>query len=161
MRVLKLGGTSVGNASRIRGVADLVARVAREGEPVLVVVSAVGGVTDTLVRGAAAAATGEPVEPWVDGFRAIHRQILMELADEIGPGAFEEAAAGLAGLAREQEDLLRGIGLLREQPPGAVAHLCSLGERASALLMHRLLDARGLAPKAIMPSRWVRPAAVG
>lgn len=147
MRVLKFGGTSMGSASRMRGVAEIVTRTVSQEEPVLVVVSAVGGVTDTLVRGAAAAASGEPAEPWIDGFRAVHRQILEELADKIGAGAVDEVAADLSGLSREQEDLLRGFGLLREQPPGAVAHLSALGERASALLIHRLLAARGLAPR--------------
>ncbi|HEX9942620.1 MAG TPA: aspartate kinase, partial [Thermoanaerobaculia bacterium] len=57
MRVVKFGGTSVGNAERMRGVAAIVEQQAREG-PLLVVVSAVGGVTDTLLRGASEAAAG-------------------------------------------------------------------------------------------------------
>lgn len=156
MRVLKFGGTSMGSASRMRGVAEIVARAVSQGEPVLAVVSAVGGVTDTLVRGAAAAAAGEPAEPWIDGFRTVHRQILEELADEFGPDAVEEVAADLSGLSREQEDLLRGFGLLREQPPGAVAHLSALGERASALLIHRLLAARGLSPRLLDARDFIR-----
>jgi aspartokinase/homoserine dehydrogenase 1 len=158
MRVLKLGGTSVGSALRMRGAADIVARAAREGEPVLVVVSAVSGVTDTLVRGAAAVAGGEPAEPWVERFRTIHREILEELAAETGADAAAEAAAELDGIAREQEDLLQGFGLLREQPPGAVAHLCALGERASSALLGRLLAARGLSPAVLDPRRFIRTA---
>src|SRR5450631_3553486 len=45
--VLKFGGTSVGSAERIRDVARLVG--ARGGDPCLVVVSAMAGVTDLLV----------------------------------------------------------------------------------------------------------------
>ncbi len=45
--VLKFGGTSVGSAGRIRDVACLVAK--RGGDPCVVVVSAMGGVTDELV----------------------------------------------------------------------------------------------------------------
>ena len=158
MRVLKLGGTSVGNALRMRGAADIVAQAAWDGEPVLVVVSAVGGVTDTLVRGAAAVAGGEPAEPWVERFRAIHQEILEELAGETGAGAAAETAAELDGIAREQEDLLRGFGLLREQPPGALAHLCALGERASSALLGWLLAARGLSPTLLDPRRFIRTA---
>lgn len=156
MRVLKLGGTSVGSALRMRGAADIVAQAAREGGPVLAVVSAVGGVTDTLVRGAAAAAAGEPAEPWAERFRATHREILGELAGEIGAGPAAEAAAEIDGIAREQESLLRGFGLLREQPPGALAHLGSLGERASAALLGRLLTARGLSPTILDPRCFIR-----
>lgn len=57
MRVLKFGGTSIGNAERIRGAAEIVARQARE-TPLVVVVSAVGGVTDALLRGAEETAAG-------------------------------------------------------------------------------------------------------
>lgn len=46
MRVLKFGGTSVGSAERIRGVADLIA----DGQPKIVVLSAMSGTTNTLVE---------------------------------------------------------------------------------------------------------------
>jgi aspartate kinase len=48
--VQKFGGTSVGDADRIRAVADHVARTRRAGDDVLVVVSAMGKTTDDLVR---------------------------------------------------------------------------------------------------------------
>jgi aspartokinase/homoserine dehydrogenase 1 len=156
MRVLKFGGTSVGSAERIRGVADIVARGAREGGPLLLVISAVGGVTDILVRGAAAAAAGEPVGPWLDRFRSIHREILAALESEIGAERTRQAAAELSMVEREQEDLLRGFGLLREQPPGAMAHLGSLGERASSVLITQLLAARGLAPRLLDSRTFLR-----
>jgi aspartate kinase len=48
--VQKFGGTSVGDADRIRAVADHVARTRRTGNDVVVVVSAMGKTTDQLVR---------------------------------------------------------------------------------------------------------------
>ncbi len=48
--VQKYGGTSVGDAERIRAVADHVARTRREGHQVVVVVSAMGKTTDDLIR---------------------------------------------------------------------------------------------------------------
>jgi len=48
--VQKFGGTSVGDADRIRAVADHVARTRRAGHDVVVVVSAMGKTTDDLVR---------------------------------------------------------------------------------------------------------------
>jgi aspartate kinase len=48
--VQKFGGTSVGNADRIRAVADHVARTRRAGNDVVVVVSAMGKSTDELLR---------------------------------------------------------------------------------------------------------------
>lgn len=46
MKVLKFGGTSVGSAERIRGVAELIT----DGEAKIVVLSAMSGTTDTLVE---------------------------------------------------------------------------------------------------------------
>ncbi len=48
--VQKYGGTSVGDADRIRAVADHVARTCRQGNQVVVVVSAMGKTTDDLIR---------------------------------------------------------------------------------------------------------------
>src|SRR5271169_4472034 len=48
--VQKFGGTSVGDADRIRAVADHVARSRRNGDDVVVVVSAMGKTTDDLIR---------------------------------------------------------------------------------------------------------------
>jgi aspartate kinase len=48
--VQKYGGTSVGDADRIRAVADHVARTRRAGSDVVVVVSAMGKTTDGLIR---------------------------------------------------------------------------------------------------------------
>jgi len=48
--VQKYGGTSVGDAERVRAVADHVARTRRAGDDVVVVVSAMGKTTDDLIR---------------------------------------------------------------------------------------------------------------
>src|SRR5256714_4872366 len=51
--VQKFGGTSVADPDRIRAVADHVARTRRQGDDVVVVVSAMGKTTDELIRLAA------------------------------------------------------------------------------------------------------------
>ena len=58
--VQKFGGTSVGDADRIRAVADHVARTRRAGTDVVVVVSAMGKTTDQLVRLAADVSSVRP-----------------------------------------------------------------------------------------------------
>src|SRR5271165_5698115 len=58
--VQKFGGTSVGDADRIRAVADHVARTRRGGDQVVVVVSAMGRTTDELVRLAADVSSVQP-----------------------------------------------------------------------------------------------------
>ncbi len=58
--VQKFGGTSVGDSTRIKAVADHVARTRRDGNDVLVVVSAMGKATDDLIRLANEVSTVRP-----------------------------------------------------------------------------------------------------
>jgi bifunctional aspartokinase / homoserine dehydrogenase 1 len=155
MRVLKFGGTSVGNAERMRGAAEIVARQARE-TPLVVVVSAVAGVTDGLLRGAEETAAGGSVVPALARFHSVHREILAALRDDLGSPLAGEAEADLGALERELENLLRGFALLLEQPPGALALLSSLGERACCALFFRLLAARGLDARLLDPKALIR-----
>ncbi len=59
--VQKFGGTSVGDAERVRAVADHVARTRRQGDDVVVVVSAMGKTTDELVRMAGDVSSVRPI----------------------------------------------------------------------------------------------------
>ena len=60
MPVMKFGGSSVADADRIRGVGDIIiARSKKESPPPVVVVSAMKGVTDTLLRAARSAESGK------------------------------------------------------------------------------------------------------
>ncbi|HEV3368028.1 MAG TPA: aspartate kinase [Acidimicrobiales bacterium] len=58
--VQKFGGTSVGDADRIRAVADHIARTRREGSDVVAVVSAMGRTTDDLIRLADSVSSDQP-----------------------------------------------------------------------------------------------------
>lgn len=61
LMVQKFGGTSVGDADRIRAVADHVARTVRRGDSPVVVVSAMGKTTDDLIRLASDVSDAPPV----------------------------------------------------------------------------------------------------
>jgi len=66
--VMKFGGTSVGSTERIVQAARLVAESASQGNKVVVVTSAMGGVTDLLIDTARRAATGDWDQKLVDVF---------------------------------------------------------------------------------------------
>lgn len=76
--VQKYGGTSVGNPERIRNVANRVARWHREGNQVVVVVSAMSGVTDSLIK-LAREVTPEPSERELDMLLATGEQTTIAL----------------------------------------------------------------------------------
>ncbi|PAW78556.1 MAG: aspartate kinase [Verrucomicrobia bacterium Tous-C9LFEB] len=76
--VQKYGGTSVGNPERIRNVANRVARWHKEGHHVVVVVSAMSGVTDSLIK-LAKEVTTEPAEREMDMLLATGEQTTIAL----------------------------------------------------------------------------------
>ncbi len=76
--VQKYGGTSVGSTERIRTVAQRVAKTAREGNQVVVVVSAMGKSTDTLV-GLAADITDSPSQREMDMLLSTGEQVSISL----------------------------------------------------------------------------------
>jgi aspartate kinase len=83
--VQKFGGTSVGDADRIRAVADHVARTRRQGNDVVVVVSAMGKATDELIRLAESVSSVRPAREYdmlvSTGERVSMSLLVMALAD--------------------------------------------------------------------------------
>jgi aspartate kinase len=98
--VQKFGGTSVGDADRIRAVSDHVARTRRNGDDVVVVVSAMGKSTDDLLR-LAAEVSAKPPPRELDmlltaGERVSMALLVMALADlEVDAVSFTGSQAGI------------------------------------------------------------------
>jgi len=151
--VMKFGGTSVGSAERMKNVAEIVAHHAQRTE-VVVVVSAMGGVTDMLIRAASEASQGDR-EHWKNVRRELaHRH--REVADQLLK-AGEQAIVlpRLADAVANFEDLCSGFSLVREVTPRAMDTLSSLGEEMSANLMAAILRSRGTPAEAVDASELV------
>jgi aspartate kinase len=143
LQVLKFGGTSVGNATAISQVASITADYARQHQ-VVVIVSAMSGVTDMLLRGAHSAAAG-------DG------QTFLDVATEIENKHFAAARELIADanelrivetnvtrLLDEFRTLCHSVQVLAELTPRALDAISSLGERMSAPLVAATFRQRGL-----------------
>ena len=144
---MKFGGTSVGNAERMKNVAEIVATHAQRAE-VVVVVSAMGGVTDMLIRAAKEASLGDR-ENWKNVRRELaHRH--REVADQLLKAA-EQAAVlpRLADAVADFENLCSGFSLVREVTPRAMDTLSSLGEVMSANLVAAILRSCGTPAEAV------------
>src|SRR5579863_6968710 len=124
--VMKFGGTSVGNAERMQNVAELVKEHAKHAD-VAVVVSAIGGVTDMLIRAATGASRGDR-EEW-KGVRQELARRHREVADK-ALSASEQVIVlpRLAEQVENFENLCSGFSLVREVTPRAMDALSSLGE---------------------------------
>jgi aspartokinase/homoserine dehydrogenase 1 len=145
--VMKFGGTSVGSAERMRSVGEIVRQHAQHAE-VVVVVSAMGGVTDMLIRAATEASKGDR-EHW-KGVRQELARRHREVADQLLTAS--EQATVLPRLAEQLtnlENLCSGFLLVREVTPRAMDTLSSLGEVMSATLMAAILRSSGVAAEAV------------
>src|SRR5262249_39166731 len=117
---MKFGGTSVGDAARIRGVAGLVKRALDDGHRAGVVTSAMAGVPNRLVALAAGAAPGtRPAEDRVAEFFRATRQLEQDHLEAArgavrDPARVEEAARALYAQRYEIDRILLGSHLLGE-----------------------------------------------
>lgn len=137
MYVLKFGGTSLARAERILGALKIVQDTVEKQGAVAMVVSAFGGVTDSLLRlGSLAAAGGNDWKQELDPLLRRHR---LTLAALLGERCTEVDLAVLEELENELRDLLKGIALVRECSARTRDLLLSFGERFSALVVFRAL----------------------
>jgi len=142
LRVMKFGGTSVGDASCIGRVAKILKGAAAEG-PIVAVVSAMSGVTNRLIDAAnlSALAEGKQVEVIFASLRLQHETALSALIHE--EAKRKRIAACLAKIFDEGERLCRGTAMLRELTPRSLDAISSLGERLSAPMVAGALSELG------------------
>jgi bifunctional aspartokinase / homoserine dehydrogenase 1 len=148
LRVMKFGGTSVGDASCIEKVVEIIRAASREGD-LVVVVSAMSGVTNKLVEVAKRSESGE---------HTLVGAILGELRQrhEAAASALIQSTAERSGIDRKMQQLFQegdrlcqGTILLRELTLRARDSISSLGERLSAPLVSAALAERGVPSEAI------------
>ncbi len=142
--VMKFGGTSVGDSARFRQCAEIVGRAALS-DRIIVVVSAVAGVTDLIFRTIDAAKRGDAVatEANLKQFEFIHHKLAAELFYDDS----ERSAAVLDFVNRVVEQLgssSRALLALRSEV-SAQTHdsLAALGERISACILANTLQHNG------------------
>jgi aspartate kinase len=146
MIVMKFGGTSVGSAERIRGVVALV-RERLDRKPV-VVASAVGGITDLLIRGARLALARDPES------EAVPQQILdrhRAIIDELLPAGpvRDRVRAHVEAIVGELRTLYTGVTYLEELTARSLDAISAMGERLSVEIVAAALEKAGTSARAI------------
>jgi len=154
LRVFKFGGTSVGDASCILKVADIIRAAVSESD-LAVVVSAMAGVTNQLVDAAVLAENGDE-KAVADILKQLRQQHEIALTAAI-PSSDEQSniARKMNELFEEGDRLCKGTALLRELTPRVRDAISSLGERLSVLLVAAVLRERGVAAEAIEATEFV------
>ena len=148
LRVMKFGGTSVGDAGCIARAAAIVQSAAANG-PVVVVVSAMSGVTNRLIEAArrAEAGQGEFLPQMVDELDKQHRTALHSLVRD--PQRTKEIGAAFHEVLGELERLLQGTALLRELTPRTLDAISGAGERLCAPLVAGAIAELGVRSAAV------------
>jgi len=151
--VMKFGGTSVADAERIRGIAEIV-RDRLDRRP-LVVVSALGGVTDLLERAIVSACADdlEALEPVLANLERRHRWALAGCVEE--SRRHHHLSLEVDGVFEELRQKLRSVRVLRERTPRAADAILALGETLSAMIVETAfremgIDAIGIDPREVL-----------
>jgi aspartate kinase len=142
--IMKFGGTSLANAKRIMDVIKIIGERKKEDE-VVVVVSALAGVTDMLVDTAKKISEGEVSESEIkvligDLFER-HRKLAVEVLSD---KEMELVLLELERFSIELEKLLIGIRYVGELTPRTFAYVVSFGERLSAPIINGALNTNNI-----------------
>ena len=134
MKILKFGGTSVGSVENVRRIGEI---VLNQQDKIIVVVSALGGVTDQLLAVAQKAASGEKINGELIAIRTRHEEMIRGLFNNENVVTTIQA---LQPLFDELEKIVQGITLIGELTPKTMDKILGFGERLSSILISRYLD---------------------
>lgn len=143
MKVLKFGGTSVANSSSIKKVLSIV----QSQEPCVVVVSALGGITDLLLSAMNKAANGD--ESYTNIFSQLEERHLEVIKEFIDLSHQSSLISFVKVEINRLETLLDGVYMLREATPKAGDKISSLGEILSSKLIEAIFKVNAIDVKHI------------
>ncbi len=136
---MKFGGTSVGSVDSIRSVTGIIRREVTAGNRVIVVVSAMSGVTDMLLDAARKAATGNKWGYLSTGekLRDRHHEVLDQLVADLADR--DQVSAQVNTLIDEFVQVCNAINILGELTPRILDNIVSFGERLSSRVIAAVL----------------------
>ncbi|MEI6138235.1 MAG: bifunctional aspartate kinase/homoserine dehydrogenase I [Mariniphaga sp.] len=134
MKILKFGGTSVGSVENVRRIGEI---VLNQQDKIIVVVSALGGVTDQLLAVAQNAASGLKANGQLEAIQIRHEQMISGLFDK---DKTVETVQALRPLFDELEKIIQGVTLIGELTLKTMDKILGFGERLSSLLISRYLN---------------------
>ena len=134
MKVLKFGGTSVGTVESLTNVKRIVDGL---DQPAIIVVSALGGLTDRLISTARNASRGEAdIEAEMEKISGRHKEIIDTLVPAPRqPAILEKVSAHL----KELGDIFKGLSLIKSLPERTLDLVVSYGERMSSIIVAEIL----------------------
>ena len=134
MKVLKFGGTSVGTVESLGSVKKIV-----EGcnEPVIVVVSALGGITDQLINTAKLAAQGD--KSHLESYSRIVERHNNVISNMVPSDKIDELKSIVNPLLEELGNIYKGVSLIKDLSDRTLDIIVSYGERLSSVIISRII----------------------
>lgn len=137
MKVLKFGGTSVESAENIKKVKDI---LLKEQDDVIVVVSALGGITDKILSAAKMAAIGTGFfQNELTEINTRHHEAIEKLFEGEKQTAVKEKVQQLLD---ELERIVHGVSLIGELTPKTLDKIGGFGERLSSLIISEFIPSK-------------------
>ncbi|KKR62246.1 MAG: Aspartate kinase, partial [Parcubacteria group bacterium GW2011_GWA2_40_37] len=143
IKVMKFGGTSVAHASNINKVIDIILDVNNKSDKIVIVVSALSGITDDLIMLANLASKGDLKYKII--FQAIcgrHDQVIKELIDLKNK---KRVVQEINEKYDELEKITANIFSAGELSLSALDAVMSFGERLSSYIIGEAIESRGIA----------------
>ena len=136
---MKFGGTSVGTGENIRNVANIVKNNSKKGHKILVVVSALAGITNQLIHEAEEVKEGkeERIQEFIREVTEKHLQVIDKAIEN--KKLKNETEADVKKLIEELEKILIGICYVGELTLKTKDQVLSFGERLAALIVSATL----------------------
>lgn len=153
--VMKFGGTSVGSAEALVNAAQIVRDAKQDWARVVVVTSAMSGVTDLLLKSASLAAQGrlDTLQETESTLRAKHFSAADALIKD--ENLRETTQSEINSLILSLVNLCNAIAVLGEASPRALDAVASLGERMSVRLLAAVVNEAGVKAQAMESSEFV------
>lgn len=149
--VMKFGGTSVADEDAIRRLVEHVVAARRNGRAPVVVVSALAGVTNDLLKAACLAAEGDTsAGPMADAILDALRRRHLELTMRVAARLRDDVSNAIAGQFDELTAIVHAIATLRDASPRALDAIAAAGELLSSRIVYAAIAAEA-------PATWIDP----
>lgn len=135
MKVLKFGGTSVGTVESLRHVKRIVEECE---EPVIVVVSALGGITDLLINTAHQASSGDIT--YMQNYAKIVERHINVINGMVPQEKICAVREKIDMLLEELGNIYRGVSLIKDLSSRTLDIVVSYGERMSSLIISNIIE---------------------
>ncbi len=153
--VMKFGGTSVGSADALTRAVEIIRQAREEWPHVVVVTSAMSGVTNLLLDSAAQAAEGK-VDSLPDAEKSLREKHFSAAEALIKDNELcERTKQEIDALILSLIDFCKAIAVLGEASPRALDAVASLGERMSLRLLTAAVESAGIEAKAIESTEFI------